>query len=94
MAVILFLILRIKLHAFVALLLGGLLIGVAAGMPLEKVLISVTDGMANTLGVIAVLVGLGAMFGQMLESSGGADALARALVSQDLVKRMRHGPWL
>jgi Gnt-I system low-affinity gluconate transporter len=82
MAAILFLILRIKLHAFVALLLGGLLIGVAAGMPLEKVLVSVTDGMANTLGVIAVLVGLGAMFGQMLETSGGADALARALVAK------------
>ena len=70
MAAILFLILRIKLHAFVALLLGSLLIGVAAGMPLADVLVSVTDGMANSLGVIAVLVGLGAMFGQMLESAG------------------------
>ena len=90
MAVILFLILRIKLHAFVALLLGGLLIGVAAGMPLAKVLISVTDGMANTLGVIAVLVGLGAMFGQMLEASGGADALARALVARFGEK---NAPW-
>lgn len=90
MAAILFLILRIKLHAFVALLLGGLLIGVAAGMPLAKVLISVTDGMANTLGVIAVLVGLGAMFGQMLEASGGADALARSLVTRFGEK---NAPW-
>jgi Gnt-I system low-affinity gluconate transporter len=90
MAVILFLILRIKLHAFVALLLGSLLIGVAAGMPLAKVLVSVTDGMANTLGVIAVLVGLGAMFGQMLENSGGADALARSLVAKFGEK---NAPW-
>lgn len=90
MAVILFLILRIKLHAFVALLLGSLLIGVAAGMPLAGVLVSVTDGMANTLGVIAVLVGLGAMFGQMLEASGGADALARSLVARFGEK---NAPW-
>jgi H+/gluconate symporter-like permease len=46
--------------------------------------------MANTLGVIAVLVGLGAMFGQMLENSGGADALARFLVAKFGEK---NAPW-
>ena len=70
-AVLLFLIIRSKLQAFVALLLVSLLIGVAAGMPLDAVLESVTNGMGDTLGAIAVLVGLGAMFGRMLEVSGG-----------------------
>ena len=71
---------RTKLQAFVALLLVSMLIGVAAGMPLGGVLDSVTRGMGGTLGSIAVLVGLGAMFGRMLEVSGGAESLAQALL--------------
>ncbi len=79
-AVLLLLIVRTKLQAFVALLLVSMLVGVAAGMPLQGVLDSVTRGMGGTLGSIAVLVGLGAMFGRMLEVSGGAESLARALL--------------
>jgi Gnt-I system low-affinity gluconate transporter len=79
-ALLLFLIIRVKLHAFVALLLGSLVIGIAAGMPLDRVLESVATGMGSTLATIAVIVGLGAMLGRMLEISGGAAALADALV--------------
>jgi Gnt-I system low-affinity gluconate transporter len=71
---------RTKLQAFVALLLVSMLVGVAAGMPFGGVLDSVTRGMGGTLGSIAVLVGLGAMFGRMLEVSGGAESLAQALL--------------
>ena len=80
MALLLYLIIRVKLHAFVALLVGSLVIGVAAGMPLNDVLEAVTTGVGSTLAAIAVVVGLGAMFGRMLEASGGAEALAEALV--------------
>ena len=55
---------------------SGLVIGVAAGMPFAGVLEAVTTGVGSTLAAIAVLVGLGAMFGQMLEVSGGIEALA------------------
>ena len=41
---------------------------------------SITAGMGGTLGFVAVVVGLGAMFGQMLEASGGAESLARRLL--------------
>jgi Gnt-I system low-affinity gluconate transporter len=81
-ALILFLIIRTKLHAFVALLLGSLVIGVAAGMPFAAVLDSVAGGIGSTLGSIAVVVGLGAMFGRMLEVSGGAEALASSLLAR------------
>ena len=73
---------RSKLQAFVALLLVSLMIGAAAGRPRPEVLESVTNGMGGTLGTIAVLVGLGAMFGRMLEVSGGAESLARALLEK------------
>lgn len=79
---LLFLVMRTKLHAFVALLLVSLLVGIAAGMPLGEVLTSVQNGMGGTLGFVAVVVGLGAMFGKMLEVSGGAERLAGTLISK------------
>ncbi|MDH3265954.1 MAG: GntP family permease [Gammaproteobacteria bacterium] len=81
-ALLLFLIIRVKLHAFVALLIGSLVIGAGAGMPFQGVLDSVATGVGSTLASIAVVVGLGAMFGQMLEASGGAKALADALLTR------------
>ena len=80
-ALLLFLIVRVKLHAFVALLIGSLVISVAAGMPFADVLDAVTTGVGSTLASIAVVVGLGAMFGQMLEVSGGVEALADSLLN-------------
>ena len=67
---LLYLIIQIKLHAFVALFIGTIVIGVGAGMPFEGLLDSITKGVGNTLASIAVVVGLGAMFGRMLEVSG------------------------
>ena len=86
-ALVLFLIIRTKLHAFVALLLGSLVIGIAAGMPLEGVLDSIANGVGSTLASIAVVVGLGAMFGRMLEVSGGAESLAASLLNRSGEKR-------
>ena len=79
---LLFLVIRTKLHAFVALLLVSLLVGIATGMPLNNVIESMQNGMGGTLGFVAVVVGLGAMFGQMLEVSGGAERLAQTLIKK------------
>lgn len=79
---LLFLVIRSKLHAFVSLLLVSLLVGIATGMPLGEVIHSIEVGMGETLGYVAVVVGLGAMFGQMLEVSGGAERLARTLITK------------
>ncbi|MFD2679291.1 GntP family permease [Bacillus seohaeanensis] len=79
---LLFLVIRTKLHAFVALLLVSLIVGIAAGMPLDEVVKSVESGMGGTLGFVAVVVGLGAMFGQMLEVSGGAERLAQTMIKK------------
>ncbi|RNF39874.1 gluconate:H+ symporter [Planococcus salinus] len=80
--VLLFLVIRTKLHAFVALLLVSLLLGIAAGMPLGQVIESIQNGMGGTLGFVAVVVGLGAMFGKMLEVSGGAERLAATMIGK------------
>ncbi|WP_112180965.1 GntP family permease [Paraliobacillus zengyii] len=79
---LLYLVIRIKLHAFVALMVVSLLVGIAAGMPLDHVIESVENGMGGTLGFVAIVVGLGAMFGKMLEVSGGVERLAQTLLNK------------
>jgi Gnt-I system low-affinity gluconate transporter len=79
---LLFLVICVKLQAFVALLLVSVLAGIAAGMPLINVLDSMKKGMGETLGFVAVVVGLGAMLGQMLEVSGGVERLAQELLKK------------
>ena len=82
LAVLLALIIRFKVPAMIAILVGAVLIGLGAGMPLDQIVKAVDDGVGNTLKGIALLVGLGSMFGGILEVSGGAQALAVTLVDK------------
>src|SRR5215467_10430853 len=81
-ALLLVLILAVKLHAFLALLISAMALGLAAGMPPDKVLKSIQFGFGDALGFIAVVVGLGAMIGRFLEHSGGGRALADWLLTK------------
>ncbi len=76
------LILRFKIQAFIALLIASIVVGILAGMQPLDIITTVKDGMGNTLGFVAVVVGLGAMFGAILEHSGGAEALAKYLLQK------------
>ena len=80
--VLLFLIIKLKLHALLSVLIAGVIIGVGSGMPFSLVTQAVTDGMGNTLKGIALIVGLGSMFGGILEVSGGAQRIAETLISK------------
>ena len=82
LVILLALIIRFKVPAMIAILVGAVLIGLGAGMPLEQIVKAVDDGVGNTLKGIALLVGLGSMFGAILEISGGAQVLAVTLVDK------------
>lgn len=82
LALLLVLIIRFKVQAMVAILVGAVLIGLGAGMSFEQIIESVNDGIGNTLKGIALLVGLGSMFGAILEISGGAQSLAVTMVDR------------
>lgn len=69
---LLILIMKFKLHAFVALIIVSLLTALVAGIPINKVLPTLLTGFGNTLAAVALLVGLGAMIGRLLEITGGA----------------------
>ena len=79
---LLLMVLKFKLSAFISLLITSIFVGILAGMPLSKISSSIQEGMGGTLGFVATVVGLGAIFGQMLESSGGAKALAHYLLKK------------
>ena len=80
LVLLLVLIIRFRLPAMIAILVGAVLIGLGAGMSFEQIIDSVNDGVGNTLKGIALLVGLGSMFGAVLEISGGAQSLAVTMV--------------
>ncbi|GAA0498281.1 GntP family transporter [Microbacterium aurantiacum] len=85
---LLLLIVRFKVNAFLALLITSILVGLAAGIPLATIpatddsperlgiIPAIIAGMGGTLGSVAILVALGAMLGRIIELSGGASSLA------------------
>lgn len=79
-AVLLVLVLHFRIQAFLALLIASIVVGIIAGMDPVTIITTMQEGMASTLGFVATVVGLGAMFGAILEYSGGAEALAKYLL--------------
>lgn len=78
---IILLIMKAKLSAFLALTVSAFFLGIASGMPLQKIAVSFQAGMGTTLGFLATVLGLGTILGVMLEVSGGAQRLATTLIS-------------
>lgn len=77
---IIFLVLRTRIDAFVALLIAALVTGFVAGSPPIETIGSMTTGFGNTLASIGIVIGLGVAIGKILEVSGAADALAKKFV--------------
>ena len=80
-ALILVLVMAFKLHAFLTLVVVSLITAVATGIPTAEIANVLIGGFGTTLGTVALLVGLGAMLGRLIESSGGAKVLADKMVS-------------
>lgn len=77
---LLVLIIRLRLHAFVALVVVSVITALAAGIRPADLVTVLYDGFGSTLASVALLVGLGAMLGRMLELSGGAEVLTDRLI--------------
>lgn len=87
LVLLLVLIIRYKLHAFLALLVVSLLLGLASGLPPEKVMDSIDKGVGDIMRGVAVLLALGAILGRLLDASGAAEVIARTLVQAFGVSR-------
>ena len=74
------LIAKVKMHPFIALIVGAVFMGLIAGMPLTDIVKSYQEGVASVLGFIAIVLGLGTMLGKLMAESGGAERIAKTLV--------------
>jgi Gnt-I system low-affinity gluconate transporter len=81
-ALLLVLVVWLKLQAFVALLLVSFIVALVAGIPLGDTVSTIVNGMGDTLGFVAIVVGLGVMIGQIIQVSGGAQRVAFTLIER------------
>lgn len=81
-ALLLLLMIRFKMNGFIALVLVALAVGLMQGMPLDKVIVSIKNGVGGTLGSLALIMGFGAMLGKMLADCGGAQRIATTLIDK------------
>src|SRR5579864_8009357 len=79
-AALILMITRFKVYPFLVLIIVSLLLGLAVGMPMATIVKSFETGNGNTLGHIAIVVGLGTMLGKMMAESGGAERIATTLI--------------
>ena len=79
---LLLLIIKFKFHPVLSLLISALVIGLGAGMPVPTLVNTVEKGAGETLQGIVLLIGLGSLFGGILEVSGGAQCVAQTLVNK------------
>ncbi|PHM59900.1 gluconate transporter [Xenorhabdus sp. KK7.4] len=87
---LLFLVMKARMHAFIALMLVSMGAGMFSGMPLEKITQTMQNGMSGTLGFLAVVVALGAMFGKILHETGALDQIAVKLLGSFGEKRANY----
>jgi GntP family gluconate:H+ symporter len=89
-AVIVVLITRFKVHPFLALTIGALLVGAVAGLPMADAVASYSAGVGSTVGGVGLLIALGAMFGRLLADSGGADQIVDTIIGRASARTL---PW-
>ncbi|AYA39488.1 gluconate transporter [Xenorhabdus nematophila] len=87
---LLFLVMKARIHAFIALMLVSMGAGIFSGMPPEKITQTMQNGMSGTLGFLAVVVALGAMFGKILHETGALDQIAVKLLGSFGEKRANY----
>lgn len=89
-AVIVALIVGARLHPFLALILGGLTVGIVAGENVADVVTSFGNGFGSTAAGVGILIALGAMFAKLLADSGGADQIVDTIVGHASPRAL---PW-
>jgi GntP family gluconate:H+ symporter len=89
-ATVIVLITVMKMHPFLALILGSAVLGVVAGLPVGQTIDSFTGGVGATVGGVGILIALGAMIGGLLADTGGADRVVKTVVDHVPLRML---PW-
>lgn len=78
--ILIFLVLKTKIHAFLALIIVASITGLVGGMAAPDVVSAISAGFGSTLGSIGIVIGFGVMMGRILEVSGAAEKMAYTIV--------------
>ncbi|MDQ0377181.1 GntT/GntP/DsdX family permease [Amycolatopsis thermophila] len=89
-AVIVVLISKARMHAFLSLIIGSIVVGLLGGLPVDKVIKSFSSGVGSTVASVGLLIALGAMLGKLLADSGGAEQIVDTILSRTSSKAL---PW-
>ena len=89
-AVIVALISKARLHAFLSLIIGSVVVGLLAGLPVDEVIKSFSSGVGSTVASVGLLIALGAMLGKLLADSGGAEQIVDTILARTSSRAL---PW-
>ena len=87
---LLLLLILAKINPLLALLIVSLVAGLWLGLAPDQTIKAIQTGVGDTLGSLALVLGLGAMFGKMIEISGAAKQISDALTKKFGRERL---PW-
>ncbi len=90
--VLIFLVLRTRVHALLAMLIAAAIAGISGGLTAAETVTVITKGFGSTLGSIGIVIGLGVMMGRVLEVSGAAEQIAYSFIKW-LGKSVKNGRW-
>lgn len=86
-----FLILKLQLEPFVALIGVAFLTALVVGFDIKEVSGIVAGGFGSTLTSVGILIGLGVIFGELLAASGAVEKIAQGILKLFGVKKSPAG---
>jgi Gnt-I system high-affinity gluconate transporter len=88
-SLLLFLILVLKFNAFMSFVIVSLVVGLAVGMPIEKAVVSIENGIGTTMGFLVLILGFGSMLGKLVSESGAAQRITSKLINAFGIKHIQ-----
>ncbi len=86
---LLFLILELKFNTFISFVIVSLAVALAEGMSLDKAVVSIENGIGNTMAFILMILCFGAMLGKLVSESGAAQKITSGLVKVFGIKNIQ-----
>ena len=77
-----------KVNAFISFVIVTLFVGLSMGLSLNDTVEALKNGIGDTLGLLVLILGFGAMLGRIIADSGAAQRITTALVAAFGLKRI------
>lgn len=89
-ALLVFLIVKVKMHNILALMISGLFIAFAEGMKINQIVPTIQKGVGGVLSTLALIVIFGAIIGKLMTDSGASQQIADTIVDTMGIKLLPY----